>query len=89
MMDNNYTRYSIFNPKDKLSERKEELIYERELIKKQCQELYREKTKEISRQMQICQTKGWKKQNPITLAAQKHRRYLWLRETSRLRNILL
>ena len=50
--------YSIFNPKDKLSERKKELILERELIKKKHKEIYKEETKEISRQMQIFQTKN-------------------------------
>ena len=33
--------------------------------------------------------KNWKKENPEKLALQKHRRYLWLKETSRLRSILL
>ena len=78
--------YSIFNPKDKLSERKKELILERELIKKKHKEIYKE---EISRQMQIFQTKNWKNKNPVAVSAQKRRRYLWLKETKRLRNILL
>ena len=81
--------YSIFNPKDKLSERKKELILERELIKKKHKEIYKEETKEISRQMQIFQTKNWKNKNPVAVSAQKRRRYLWLKETKRLRNILL
>jgi len=46
-----------FNPMDKLSERKEELIKEREMVRKQCRKLYKEQTKEISRKMQICLTK--------------------------------
>jgi len=33
--------------------------------------------------------KNWKKENPEKLALKKHRRYLWLKETSRLRSILL
>ena len=33
--------------------------------------------------------KSWKKENPEKLALQKHRRYLWLKETNRLRSILL
>jgi len=88
-METIYTRHSIFNPRDKLSERKEELIREREAIKKMCSEIYKDKTKEISRQMQICLTKKWKNKNPVAVSAQKKRRYLWLKETDRLRNILL
>jgi hypothetical protein len=33
--------------------------------------------------------KKWKKENPEKLAKQKHRRYLWLKESNRLRSILL
>ena len=33
--------------------------------------------------------KQWKKENPEKLALQKHRRYVWLKETNRLRSILL
>ena len=88
-METIYTRHSIFNPRDKLSERKEELIKERDNVKKMCKEIYKENTKEIRRQMQICQTKKWKIKNPVALSAQKRRRYLWLKETDRLRNILL
>ena len=33
--------------------------------------------------------KNWKKETPEKLELQKHRRYLWLKETSRLRSILL
>ena len=80
--------YSIFNPKDKLSERKSELKFERELIKKKHKEIYKEETKEIYRQMQICFTKNWKNKNPELVSAQKRRRYLWLKETKRLRDIL-
>ena len=80
----NYEINNIFNPRDKLSERKEELINQRNEIKKQ----FETQTKEIKRQMQIYQTLSWKQKNPQALAAQKHRRYLWLKETKRLRNIL-
>jgi len=106
-MENNYKIYSIFNPRDKLSERKEELIRERdrkeelirereeelirerEMIKNECKEMYREKTKEITREMQIYQTKKWKHKNTVALSGQYKRRYLWLKESNRLRNILL
>ena len=33
--------------------------------------------------------KQWKKENPDKLALQKHRRYVWLKESRRLRSILL
>ncbi len=33
--------------------------------------------------------KKWKKENPEKLAMQKHRRYVWLKESLRLRSILL
>ena len=33
--------------------------------------------------------KNWKKENPEKLALQNQRRYLWLKETNRLRSILL
>ena len=35
------------------------------------------------------QRENWKKENPEKLALQKQRRYLWLKETNRLRSILL
>jgi len=57
-MENDYKIYSIFNPRDKLIERKEELIKEHEMVRKQCREKYKEQTKEILRQMQICLTKN-------------------------------
>ena len=81
--------YSIFNPRDKLSERKEELLNKRKEIKQELKLLYKEKTFELKRQMQIVKTKNWKVKNPELLKIQKHRRYLWLKESNRLRNILL
>ena len=39
--------------------------------------------------MQIVKTKNWKNNNPEALAIQKHRRYIWLKESSRIRNIML
>ena len=52
-------------------------------------QIYKEKTSEIKRKMQIVKTKNWKVKNPEALAAQKKRRYIWLKESNRMRNILL
>ncbi len=87
-MDDNI-KYSIFNTKDKLSERKEELLQQRKEIKKVVKEIYKEKTKELKRQMQIVKTKNWKVKNPEAVSAQKKRRYYWLKESLRFRNMLL
>ena len=119
-MNDNITKTSIFNPVDKLSERKEfnkeeesiseeqdiinkikeikkeetkkrkeELIKKRKEVREVCRNIYKENTKEIVRQMQIVKTKNWKNNNPEALAIQKHRRYIWLKESSRIRNIML
>ena len=87
-MDDNI-KYSIFNSKDKLSERKEELLQQRKEIKKIVKEIYKEKTSELKRQMQIVKTKNWKVKNPEAVSAQKKRRYNWLKESSKFRNLLL
>ena len=87
-MNDNY-KYSIFNSKDKLSERKEELLQQRKEIKQIVIEIYKEKTTELKRQMQIVKTKNWKVKNPELVSAQKKRRYNWLKESSRFRNMLL
>ena len=68
---------------------KNKLIKEREEVKQQHQLMYKQNTKEIARQMQILQTKSWKDKNPYLVSQQKKRRYLWVKETTRLRNILL
>lgn len=74
------------NLREKLLEQKKlDLLQQRQKIKDE----YNEKNIEIKRQLQIYQTKNWKCKNPDALAAQKHRRYLWLKESARLRNILL
>ena len=77
------------NISNKYDDIKDKLIKDREEVKKQCKLLYKENTKEIARQMQILQTKTWKDKNPYLVSEQKKRRYNWIKETTRLRNILL
>jgi hypothetical protein len=77
------------NTSDKHIEIKNKLIKDREVVKEKYKILYKENTKEIARQMQIIQTKTWKDKNPYLVSMQKKRRYIWIKETTRLRNILL
>jgi hypothetical protein len=77
------------NTSDKHIEIKNKLIKDREEVKQKYKILYKENTKEIARQMQIIQTKNWKDKNPYLVSMQKKRRYIWIKETTRLRNILL
>ena len=80
---------NVENTSDKYDEIKDKLIKEREDVKQQCKLLYKQNTKEIARQMQILQTKTWKDKNPYLVSMQKKRRYNWIKESKRLRNILL
>jgi len=82
-------KYPIFNRRDKLSERKEELLKKRKEIKQIVKQKYKDRTIELKRSMQIFKKKEWKVNNPIELKLQKHRRYLWSKESNRLRNMLL
>jgi len=77
------------NTSDKHIEIKNKLIKDREEVKQKYKILYKENTKEMARQMQIIQTKNWKDKNPYLVSMQKKRRYIWIKETTRLRNILL
>ena len=65
-----------------------ELKNKRKIVKSIYDELYEENLKEINRQMQITQTKLWKNKNPDKVSLQSKRRYMYLKETERLRNIL-
>ena len=44
---------------------------------------------DINKLTNLQRVKQWKKENPEKLALQKHRRYVWLKESRRLSSILL
>ena len=83
IMDDNI-KYSIFNSKDKLSERKEELLQQRKEIKKIVKEIYKEKTSEMKRQMRIVKTKNQKVKNPEAVSAQKNEDIIGLKRVQNL-----